>query len=115
PISDVAVGKSVKTAYSKKRDLRQSVVRFVDLFFGDWRNTPTVDESGMYYAQGARYRSASMARQVGAAILRADGTVVSTGTNDVPSAGGGLYGDHNEIDKRDHALETPKDRSDFYK
>lgn len=69
----------------------------------------------MYYAQGARYRSASMARQVGAAILRGDGTVVSTGMNDVPSVGGGLYGDHSEPDGRDHALESLKDSSDFYK
>lgn len=114
-LCDVVVGKSEHYAFAKKRELKEAVARFIDLMFGDWRNTPTIDETGMYYAQGARYRSASMARQVGAAILRSDGSVVSTGTNDVPSFGGGLYGDHSDLDGRDHALQLPKDRSDFYK
>jgi deoxycytidylate deaminase len=114
-LADVIVGKNEEREYAKKRDLKESVVRFVDLLFGDWRNTPTTDETGMHYAQGARYRSASMARQVGAAILRSDGSVIATGMNDVPSAGGGLYGDHSKTDARDHALEVPKDSSDFYK
>ncbi|MDB5072156.1 MAG: CMP/dCMP deaminase zinc-binding protein [Candidatus Eremiobacteraeota bacterium] len=66
-VADVIVGAS------DTRDLRQSTERFIDAFFGDWTQSPTIDESGMFYAQGARYRSASMARQVGSAILRTDG------------------------------------------
>jgi deoxycytidylate deaminase len=109
-LADVVVGRW------GARDLKQSTERFVDAFFGNWTHTPTIDESGMYYAQGARYRSASMARQVGAAILRpADGTIVAIGANDVPKAGGGLYGESDSPDGRDHARTEHKDSSDFYK
>ncbi len=108
-LADVVVGESTS------RDLKQSMERFIDAFFGNWTHTPTIDESGMYYAQGARYRSASMARQVGAAILRPDGTIVATGANDVPKAGGGLYKESDKPDGRDHARTEHRDSSDFYK
>ena len=45
----------------------------------------------MYAAFGAAFRSACLSRQVGAAILDAEGNLLSTGTNDVPNYGGGLY------------------------
>lgn len=48
----------------------------------------------MHHAHSARVRSACLSRQVGAALVGADGTVVSTGTNEVPRAGGGVYGEH---------------------
>jgi cytidine deaminase len=108
-LADVVVGASdVET-------LKESTERFLDAFFGDWTHTPTRDESGMYHAQGARYRSASMARQVGAAILRSDGTVIATGMNEVPKAGGGYYAERDKPDGRDHARTEHKDSSDFYK
>jgi cytidine deaminase len=69
----------------------------------------------MYFAQGTRYRSASMARQVGAVIVRPDGSVAAAGTNDVPKAGGGLYDESDAPDGRDHARTQHKDSSDFYK
>ena len=72
-------------------DETSSVSRFIKLLFGDWTNTPTRDEVGMTHAQIAAYQSSSMARQVGAAICRVDGSVVSTGTNDVPKYGGGIF------------------------
>lgn len=105
----------VVVAASRPRSLKGSTERFVDVLFGNWTHTPTIDESGMFHAQGARYRSASMARQVGAAILRADGSLAVTGTNDVPKAGGGLYGEADSPDGRDHARAAHKDSSDFYK
>jgi cytidine deaminase len=108
-LADVVLGKS------DQRELSASVKRFIDLFFGDWRNTPTTGETGMYHAQGARYRSSSMARQVGTAILRRDGTIVATGMNDVPKAQGGLYGDMDDPDARDHARADKQDSSDFHK
>jgi len=114
-VSDAFALADVVVGASETRDLKQSTERFIDAFFGDWTHTPTIDESGMFYAQGARYRSASMARQVGAAILRRDGSVVATGTNDVPKAGGGLYGESDKPDGRDHARTQHKDSSDFYK
>lgn len=54
---------------------------------------PTKQERGMYAAWAASLRSACLSRQVGAAILDARGELLSTGTNDVPKHGGGLYQD----------------------
>jgi deoxycytidylate deaminase len=34
-----------------------------------------------------------LSRQVGAALVDSDGTVIATGTNEVPKAGGGIYGE----------------------
>ncbi len=53
---------------------------------------PTTSESAMHAAAGAAMRSACLSRQVGAALVDADGNVISTGTNEVPRAGGGVYG-----------------------
>jgi cytidine deaminase len=77
-----------------------SVERFIRLLFGDWTKTPTRDEVGMTYALVAAYQSSSMARQVGAAICRADGSVVATGTNDVPKFGGGIFDANDLGDKK---------------
>lgn len=53
---------------------------------------PTAHEMAMHIAYGAQVRSACMSRQVGAAILDHNGNVLATGTNEVPRAGGGVYG-----------------------
>lgn len=53
---------------------------------------PYSSETAMYVASGAERRSACLSRQVGAALLDRAGNVVATGTNEVPKAGGGLYG-----------------------
>ncbi|PKP93056.1 MAG: deoxycytidylate deaminase [Alphaproteobacteria bacterium HGW-Alphaproteobacteria-16] len=54
---------------------------------------PTMDETAMHHAHSARVRSACLSRQVGAALVDGDGTVVATGTNEVPRPGGGVYGE----------------------
>jgi len=53
---------------------------------------PTMAETAMHFAYGAQMRSACMSRQVGAALVDSAGNVVATGSNEVPKAGGGLYG-----------------------
>lgn len=53
---------------------------------------PSREETAMYFAHGARTRSACLSRQVGAALLDAEGNIIATGTNEVPQAGGGVYG-----------------------
>lgn len=53
---------------------------------------PLSAETAMYFASGAQRRSACLSRQVGAALLDREGNVVATGTNEVPKAGGGVYG-----------------------
>ncbi|MBG6669009.1 deoxycytidylate deaminase [Pseudomonas aeruginosa] len=75
--------------------------RFVGLVHGKNGLTPTVDEAGMYAAYSASLKSACLSRQVGASIADSKGNIVSLGWNDVPKAGGGLYGaDDGEGDQR---------------
>lgn len=73
-------------------DLANIVRRLTEVLTGDDCFGPTRDEEGMYAAFGASLRSACLSRQVGAAIMGGDGKLLSTGRNDVPVAGGGLYG-----------------------
>jgi deoxycytidylate deaminase len=54
---------------------------------------PTIDETAMYAAHGAGMRSACLSRQVGAALVDRAGSIIATGTNEVPRAGGGVYGE----------------------
>ncbi|GJD42353.1 tRNA-specific adenosine deaminase [Methylobacterium cerastii] len=54
---------------------------------------PNVAETAMHQAHSAQLKSACLSRQVGAALVDAQGNVVATGTNEVPKAGGGVYGE----------------------
>ena len=95
PMADIVINTSDHPAMAK------SVQRAIELLFGNVFITPDSDEQGMYLARAAALRSASMARQVGAAICRADGTLVALGMNEVPKVGGGAYWCHDEGDERD--------------
>jgi deoxycytidylate deaminase len=70
--------------------LRHSINRCLDLVFADPTITPTFNEFAMFMAFAASLRSADLSRQVGAVVAR-DGEILSTGANDCPKAGGGLY------------------------
>lgn len=70
---------------------REKITRLIRLVHGDRSITPTSAERGMYAAFSAGLSSACMSRQVGAAIVNGEGEVISTGCNDVPKSGGGLY------------------------
>lgn len=70
----------------------EQLARLIDLIACKKVLRPTASETGMFYADGAKMRSACLSRQVGAALLDSAGSVISTGTNEVPKAGGGLYG-----------------------
>ena len=71
--------------------LKEPIERFVGLIHGDTGLTPTAKECGMFAAYSAGLRSACLSRQVGAAVVDRHGNIISTGCNDVPRAGGGLY------------------------
>jgi deoxycytidylate deaminase len=72
-------------------DLLQSEIRrLVELLFGYPFWTPSFDEYAMFFAFAAALRSADLSRQVGAVIAR-DQQILSTGANDCPKSGGGLY------------------------
>lgn len=67
--------------------------RFLDLVRGDRvMLRPTDAEQAMYHAYAARLGSACLSRQVGAALIDRSGQLLATGCNEVPRAGGGLYG-----------------------
>ncbi|MCZ5321339.1 hypothetical protein O5699_00900 [Escherichia coli] len=60
------------------------------MLFGNPFITPTFDEYAMYMAFSSALRSADLSRQVGA-VLAKNYAIMSTGANDVPKSGGGLY------------------------
>lgn len=92
--------------------LRAESSRFVELLFASPFQTPRRDEFGMFIASACSLRSAALGRQVGASILDANGAVVSTGTNEVPKAGGGQYWVDDLRDQRDFRYEDGSDSSD---
>ncbi|AXE93950.1 anti-phage dCTP deaminase [Paraburkholderia terricola] len=95
PMADLFVDSRNKTA------LDGQISRFLQLLFGNIFLTPSRDEHGMYYARSAALRSADLGRQVGAAILRAEGDLIAVGCNDVPKFGGDLYWPGDKGDARD--------------
>lgn len=79
-------------------DLRETgmndpIERFIDLITNAKVVRPTIAETAMHHAYSAQLRSSCMSRQVGAALIDENGNVVATGTNEVPRAGGGVYGE----------------------
>lgn len=106
------LGQRVRDAFSQAdafiwiepgRDASPDVRRIIELLFGKPFETPSRKEQGMYFAFAAQLRSAASGRQVGAAIVDADGELLVTGTNDVPKPGGGQYWSGDRPDHRDYA------------
>jgi deoxycytidylate deaminase len=95
PISDFFVDTDTKRSLGQLR-------RVVELVFGNTFHTPTRDECGMFHAWATSLRSASLGRQVGAAICTESGDLLATGCNEVPKAHGGLYWADDDPDHRDH-------------
>jgi deoxycytidylate deaminase len=117
--SDKGHGQNVRDAFPladlfveapDKKSSKKTMVRFVEALFGDNEASPTHDEYGMYLAKSASLRSSALTRQVGAAIFRASGEVVSLGCNEVPKAGGGTYWSGDPTDQRDFV--TGRDPND---
>jgi deoxycytidylate deaminase len=82
-------------------NLERQLKRLVQLTFGNPYVSPTRDEQAMFFAKAAALRSLDLSRQVGAAIVSPDGEVISTGCNEVPRFGGGLYWGEDEVRMRD--------------
>lgn len=95
-------------------ELTASVRRLVGLMFSQPFITPTRDEMGVWHAYAAQFRSSAAGRQVGAAIVDADGEVLATGCNDVPRPGGGQPWEGDKDDHRDFA-EWQRDANDSKK
>lgn len=75
--------------------------RLLDILTGKKIVRPFPSETGMFHAAGAQLRSACLSRQVGAALTDKTGNLIATGTNEVPKAGGGVYGDGFEAERGD--------------
>jgi deoxycytidylate deaminase/dephospho-CoA kinase len=73
-------------------DVNDQLGRLIDILTHSKVVRPLPSETGMFHAYGAQMTSACLSRQVGAALMDKSGNLVSTGTNEVPSAGGGVYG-----------------------
>ena len=72
--------------------------RYVQLILSHPHISPNLHEYAMYCAQSAALRSSCLSRQVGASIIGSEGGIISTGYNDVPKGGGGMYSDEDTID-----------------
>lgn len=84
--------------------MNDQIARFVSLMTHQNIVRPTIAETAMHHARSAQMRSACLSRQVGATLVDSNGNIVATGTNEVPKAGGGVYGEsfeiENEVDDR---------------
>lgn len=72
--------------------MNEPLQRFVDIINSKKIVRPSIHEAAMYQAHAAQMQSACLSRQVGAALVDKNYNVVAVGLNDVPKAGGGLYG-----------------------
>ncbi|POZ14553.1 cytidine deaminase [Lelliottia aquatilis] len=81
----------IRNNQSHTTQLNNKVERFLGLVHGKNGLTPSFHEKGMFNAFSASLQSACLSRQVGAAIVDNKGNILSTGRNDVPRPGGGLY------------------------
>ncbi len=70
--------------------LQNSITRCLDVIFSNPFITPTFNEFAMFMAFASSLRSADLSRQVGAVVTRKS-EILTTGENDCPRAGGGLY------------------------
>lgn len=92
--ADFFVDNTINDPADEKSFLNEALGRLLNIIAHDEVRRPTIEETAMHHAHSARVRSACMSRQVGAALMDQDGTVVATGVNEVPRAGGGVYGEN---------------------
>jgi deoxycytidylate deaminase len=93
--------------------LTGDIERFVNLLLDTGLVRPTRGERAMYHAYAAALQSSCLSRQVGAALIAPDGTLLSTGTNDVPKFGGGVYDEESTPDHRCFAWQWNHDGVSF--
>lgn len=86
---------------SGESGLDGQIERTLRVVFGDPFQTPTREERAMFMAAGAAAQSAELTRQVGAAVMRDDGSIISVGCNEVPKFGGGVYWEGDDPDHRE--------------
>lgn len=91
--ADYFVDNTVDQIKAKKDwQIPEMLGRLVDIVTHSRVVRPTIPETAMHFAMTAQIRSACLSRQVGASIVDVRGDIISTGANEVPKAGGGVYG-----------------------
>lgn len=71
--------------------VEKNIHRYIDTLLGYPYHTPSIDEYGMAMAVTSAVRSSDLSRQVGVSVVSKAGELITTGCNDVPKYGGGLY------------------------
>jgi len=72
-------------------DVAEKLSRLIKIIRHSEIMRPDQSETSMLHAHAAALRSACLSRQVGAALVDRGGSIISTGCNEVPRAGGGVY------------------------
>lgn len=94
-------------------NLSSDLERFVNLVLGAGLVRPNLSERAMNYAHAAALQSSCLSRQVGAVLVSPSGEIIGTGTNDVPTYGGGVYGEGTRPDNRCHAWKWEAEGAKF--
>jgi deoxycytidylate deaminase len=89
-----------ETTSNEEWDTNEKLSRLIRIVTTMGVSRPTASETAMHHASGAGRRSACLSRQVGAALIDAQGNAIATGTNEVPQAGGGVYGESFNDEKK---------------
>ncbi len=90
--------------------VKNTIQRFLELIFSHPYKNPTFDEFSMFMAFSSSVRSGDLSRQVGAVIAK-NQQIVSTGANECPVSGGGLY--WAEIDNESGEVVDKVDGKDY--
>lgn len=90
--SDYFVDNTIDSKNKANFNINETLGRLIDILTHSKIIRPTIAETAMHYAMTSQLRSSCLSRQVGAALVDVDGDVIATGTNEAPSAGGGVYG-----------------------
>ena len=90
--------------------VKNTIQRFLELIFSHPYKNPTFDEFSMFMAFSSSVRSGDLSRQVGAVIAK-NQQILSTGANECPVSGGGLY--WAEIDNESGEVVDKVDGKDY--
>ena len=99
---------------NKNWKIPEDLSRLIKIVTHDEIVRPCASEMAMYFADCAKLSSACLSRQVGAALVDAEGSLVATGTNEAPQAGGGVYGESFHPEKSDYRCAFHPDRGRQY-
>jgi deoxycytidylate deaminase len=94
----------VKLKENPDWNINEELQRLVRIVNHEGVQRPKIEETAMHHAYSAQLRSACLSRQVGAALMDKNGNILATGTNEVPRAGGGVYGEMFHDQQREESI-----------